>query len=54
LIIIIAAVIIYFTGFLTIDPLLGMVFGIVLIDASIGIIKDSLKILLETVPKMLI
>ena len=51
LIIIIAAVVIYFTGFLAIDPLLGMAFGIVLIYASIGIIKDSLKILLETVPK---
>lgn len=51
LIIIIAAIIIYFTGFLAIDPLLGMAFGIVLIYASIGIVKDSLKILLETVPK---
>lgn len=28
-----------------------MAFGVVLIYASIGIIKDSLKILLETVPK---
>jgi cobalt-zinc-cadmium efflux system protein len=51
LIIIIAALVIYFTGFLAIDPLLGMAFGVVLIYASIGIIKDSLKILLETVPK---
>jgi cobalt-zinc-cadmium efflux system protein len=51
LIIIIAAIIIYFIGFLAIDPLLGMAFGIVLIYASIGIVKDSLKILLETVPK---
>ena len=51
LIIIIAAIIIYFTGFLAIDPLLGMAFGLVLIYASIGIVKDSLKILLETVPK---
>jgi cobalt-zinc-cadmium efflux system protein len=51
LIIIIAAIVIYFTGFLAIDPLLGMAFGGVLIYASIGIVKDSLKILLETVPK---
>lgn len=51
LIIIIAAIVIYFTGFLAIDPLLGMAFGALLIYASIGIIKDSLKILLETVPK---
>lgn len=50
LIIIIAATVIYFTGFLAIDPLLGMAFGALLIYTSIGIIKDSLKILLETVP----
>jgi cobalt-zinc-cadmium efflux system protein len=51
LIIIIVAIVIYFTGYLAIDPLLGMAFGIVLIYASLGIIRDSLKILLETVPK---
>jgi cobalt-zinc-cadmium efflux system protein len=50
-IIIITAVIIYFTGFMAIDPILGMAFGIVLIYASIGIVRDSLKILSETVPK---
>jgi cobalt-zinc-cadmium efflux system protein len=50
-IIIIAAVVIYLTGFMAIDPILGMAFGIVLIYASIGIVRDSLKILSETVPK---
>lgn len=53
LIIIIAAIVIYFTGFLAIDPILGMAFGVVLIYASIGIIRESLRILLETVPKNL-
>ena len=36
---------------MAIDPILGMAFGIVLIYASIGIVRDSLKILSETVPK---
>jgi cobalt-zinc-cadmium efflux system protein len=51
LIIIIAAVVIRFTGFLAIDPLLGMLFGVVLIYASYGIIKDSLNVLMELVPE---
>jgi cobalt-zinc-cadmium efflux system protein len=50
-IIIITAVVIHYTGFFAIDPILGMAFGIVLIYASIGITRDSLKILSETVPK---
>jgi cobalt-zinc-cadmium efflux system protein len=36
IIIIIAALVIRFTGFLAIDPLLGMVFGFVLLWASWG------------------
>lgn len=51
IIIIIAALVIRFTGFLAIDPILGMLFGLVLIYASWSIIKDSFNILLETVPK---
>lgn len=50
-IIIVTAVVIYFTGFMAIDPILGMAFGAVLVYASIGIVRDSLKILSETVPK---
>nr|NIM38655.1 cation diffusion facilitator family transporter [Hydrotalea flava]NIO94581.1 cation diffusion facilitator family transporter [Hydrotalea flava] len=51
IIIIITALVIRFTGFLAIDPILGMLFGVTLIYASWGIIKESLNILLETVPK---
>src|ERR687895_2456192 len=51
IIIIITAVVIYFTGFMEIDPILGMAFGVVLTYASIGIVRDSFKILLQTVPK---
>ena len=50
LLIIVAALVIRFTGFLAIDPILGMGFGVVLVWASWGIIKGSLKILLQAVP----
>jgi cobalt-zinc-cadmium efflux system protein len=51
LLIIVAAAVIYFTGFLAIDPLLGMAFGVILLLASWGIIRDSLSILMEGAPK---
>jgi cobalt-zinc-cadmium efflux system protein len=50
-IIIITAAVIYFTGYYTIDPILGMAFGVVLLAASWGIIRDSLSILMEGTPK---
>jgi cobalt-zinc-cadmium efflux system protein len=51
LIIIVTAAVIYFTGYFAIDPILGMAFGVVLIVASWGIIRDSLSILMEGAPK---
>ncbi|MFV0544139.1 MAG: cation diffusion facilitator family transporter [Marinicella pacifica] len=51
IIIIVAAVVIKLTGWYPIDPLLGMLFGLVLFAASIGIIKNSLNILMESTPK---
>lgn len=50
LIIIVSALVIRFTGFLAIDPLLGMTFGLVLLWASWSIIRDALHILLERTP----
>jgi len=50
-IIIIAALVIKFTGFLLIDPILGMAFGLLLFLASFGIIKESIDIFLEITPK---
>ena len=50
LIIIVAALVIRFTDFLEIDPLLGMAFGVVLLWASWTILRDSVTILLDTVP----
>lgn len=50
-IIIVAAVVIKFTGFLAIDPILGMLFGLVLFYASWSIIRDAFQILLEYAPQ---
>lgn len=50
LLIIVTALVIQFTGFLLIDPLLGMAFGFVLIWASWGILRDSMHLLLEGTP----
>ena len=51
LIIIVAALVIKFSDFLEIDPILGMAFGLVLLWASWGIIRESLGILLDNVPR---
>lgn len=50
LIIIVAAIVIYFTGFLAIDPILGTAFGLVLVWAGWDITRDALGILMESVP----
>ena len=50
LLIIVTALVIKFTGFLLIDPLLGMAFGVVLLWASWGILRDSARLLMEAAP----
>ena len=51
ILIIIAALVIKFTGYTNIDPILGMAFGVVLLWAAYKMIKDVLDILMQTVPK---
>jgi cobalt-zinc-cadmium efflux system protein len=51
LIIIVSALVVRFTGFLAIDPLLGMAFGLVLFWASWSIISSALHILLQSTPE---
>jgi cobalt-zinc-cadmium efflux system protein len=51
LIIIVSALVIRFTGFMEIDPLLGMAFGLILFWASWDIIRSALRILLESTPE---
>ncbi|PSM18450.1 cation diffusion facilitator family transporter [Nitratireductor sp. StC3] len=50
LIIIVAALVIHFTGFLGIDPLLGIGFGFVLLWASWGILRDAVHLLMDGTP----
>ncbi|PWR02367.1 zinc ABC transporter [Meridianimarinicoccus roseus] len=51
LLIIVTALVIRFTGFLLIDPLLGMAFGFVLVWASWGILRESIHMLMEGTPE---
>ncbi|MCR9221526.1 MAG: cation diffusion facilitator family transporter [Alphaproteobacteria bacterium] len=50
LLIIVTAVVIEFTGFLLIDPILGIAFGFVLLWASWGILRDAAHLLMEGAP----
>lgn len=50
ILIIITALVIEFTGFLLIDPILGMGFGFVLVWASWGILRDAIHLLMEGTP----
>ncbi|WP_425416287.1 cation diffusion facilitator family transporter [Oricola indica] len=50
LIIIVAALVIRFTGFLAIDPVLGIIFGFLLLWASWGILRDAIHLLMEGTP----
>jgi cobalt-zinc-cadmium efflux system protein len=50
IIIVIAALVIRFTGFLAIDPLLGIAFGFVLLWASWGILRDAAHLLMDGTP----
>lgn len=50
LLIIVTAVVIELTGFLLIDPILGMGFGFVLLWASWGILRDAAHVLMEGTP----
>ena len=50
ILIIITALVIQFTGYLAIDPLLGMAFGVVLLIVSLGIMREALVILMEGAP----
>lgn len=49
--VIVASIIIYFTNFMIIDPVLGIVIGLFVLFSSYTIIKDSTHILMEYVPK---
>jgi len=48
--VIVAAVVIYFTGWYIADPILAVVIGIVILWGAVRIVKESVDILLESVP----
>ncbi|MDZ7645608.1 MAG: cation transporter [Woeseiaceae bacterium] len=50
LLIIVTALVIRFTGFLLIDPILGMAFGFVLLWASWCILREAMHLLMEGTP----
>ena len=50
LLIVVAAVVVALTDFVEIDPILGIVFGFVLVWAAWGITRDSIRVLMDTVP----
>lgn len=49
--IIVAALVIHFTGFLLIDPILGIAFGAMVLVAGWGVLRDSVTILMQNTPK---
>jgi cobalt-zinc-cadmium efflux system protein len=51
--VIIAGIIIYFTGWYIADPILAMVIGVVILWGAVRIVKEAVDILLESVPASL-
>lgn len=49
-----AALIIKFTGFVYADPLISIFISILILNSSVGILKESMDILMEATPKGLI
>lgn len=49
--IIVAALVIHFTGFLLIDPILGIAFGFMVLLAGWGVLRDSVSILMQNTPQ---
>jgi cobalt-zinc-cadmium efflux system protein len=49
--IIIGAVLIHYTGWLVIDPVLSILIGILIIWSAVDIIRESLNVLLEGLPR---
>lgn len=49
--VIIGAVVIYFTGWYMVDPILSVIFSIVILQGAVKVLYDAAHILLEGVPK---
>jgi cobalt-zinc-cadmium efflux system protein len=49
--VIVAAIVIAFTGFLAADPIASAIIGLLILPRTIALLRDALDILLEAVPK---
>ncbi len=49
--IIVAALVIQFTGFLLIDPILGIAFGVMVLAAGWSVLRDAASILMQNTPQ---
>lgn len=48
--VVIAAVVIYYTGWEPLDPIVGLIIGAMIIWGTWGLLKDSLKLIMDGVP----
>lgn len=49
--VVIGGIIMYYTGFYWIDPILSIIIGVVILYGTFGLLKDSLKLSLDAVPE---
>lgn len=49
--VIVASVVIFFTGKVMVDSILGTIIGVIVLFSSIGVLKESVRILLEFTPE---
>jgi cobalt-zinc-cadmium efflux system protein len=49
--VIIGGIIIFFTGWFTVDPILSIVIGLVILKGAYGVVRETAEVLLEAVPR---
>jgi cobalt-zinc-cadmium efflux system protein len=49
--VVVAAIVIYYTGWLWIDPVMGLLIVIVIIGGTWGLLRDSVNLILDAVPQ---
>jgi cobalt-zinc-cadmium efflux system protein len=49
--VVIGGVIIYFTGWFIVDPILSFMIGLIILKGAYGVVKETAEVLLEAVPK---
>jgi cobalt-zinc-cadmium efflux system protein len=49
--VVVAAIIIYFTGWLWVDPMVGILITVVIVGGTWGLLRDSVSLILDAVPQ---